>query len=35
MFYFTDQPSTPTSPNGLVKTGYDFIVRSVETDLGR
>ena len=35
MFYYIDQPRTPPCPTGLVKTGSDFIVRSVETDLER
>ena len=35
MFYYIDQPRTPPFPIGLVKTGSDFIVRSVETDLER
>ena len=33
MFYI-DQLYTPFFPIGLVKTEYDFIVRSVETALG-
>ena len=35
MFYCIDQPCIPSFPNGLVKTESDFIVRSVETALGR
>ena len=35
MFYHTHQPCTPSFPIGLVKTKSDFIVRSVETGLGR
>ena len=35
MFYYIDQPCTPSFLIGLVKTESDFIVRSVETDLGR
>ena len=35
MFYYTDQPSTPSFPIGLVKTESDFIARSVETGLRR
>ena len=35
MFYYTDQPHTPLFPIGLVKTKSDFIVRSLETGLGR
>ena len=35
MFYGADQPCTASFSIGLVKTKYDFIVRSVETDLGR
>ena len=34
MFY-TDQLHTPSFPIGLVKTESGFIVRSVETGLGR
>ena len=34
MFYYIDQPHTPSFPIGLVKTKSDF-VRSVETALGR
>ena len=33
MFYYIDQPCTPSFPIGLAKTKSDFIVRSVETDL--
>ena len=33
--YYIDQPHTPSSPAGLVKTESDFIVRSVETGIGR
>ena len=35
MFYYIDQLVTPSFPIGLVKTESDFIVRSVETGLGR
>ena len=35
MFYYIDQSTTPSFPNGLVKTESEFIVRSVETDIGR
>ena len=35
MFYYVDQLRTPSFPIGLVKTKSDFIVRSVETGLGR
>ena len=35
MFYYIDQPRTPSFPTGLVKTESDVIVRSVETGLGR
>ena len=35
MFYYIDQSCTPSFPIGLVKTESEFIVRSVETDLGR
>ena len=35
MFHCTDQPCTLCFPIGLVKTESDFIVRSVETGLGR
>ena len=34
MFYI-DQLCTPSFPIGLVKTGSGFIVKSVETGLGR
>ena len=35
MFYYIKQPRTPPFPNELVKTESGFIVRSVETGLGR
>ena len=35
MFYYIDQPHSPSFPIGLVKVKSDFIVRSVETGLGR
>ena len=35
MFYYIDQPHTPSFPTGLVKTESDVIVRSVKTGLGR
>ena len=35
MFYYIYQPHTPSFPIGLVKTKSDFIVRSVETGLGK
>ena len=35
MFYYIDQPHTPSFPIGFVKSESDFVVRSVETDLGR
>ena len=35
MFYYIDQPCTPSFPAELVKTESDFIVRSVETGLGK
>ena len=35
MFYYIDQPHTPSFPTELVKTKSDFAVRSVETGLGR
>ena len=35
MFYYIDQPRMPSFPIGLIKTEYDFTVRSVETGLGR
>ena len=35
MFYYIDQPRTPSFPIGLVKTESDFVIRLVETDLGR
>ena len=35
MFYYVDQAPTPFFPIGLIKTEFDFIVRSVETGLRR
>ena len=35
MFYYIDQPCNPFFAIELVKTESDFIVRSVETGLGR
>ena len=35
MFYYITQPCTQSFPPGLVKTESGFIVRSVETGLGR
>ena len=35
MFNYIDQPHTPSFPIRLVKTKSDFIVRSVETGLGK
>ena len=35
MFYYVNQLHTPTFPIGLVKTKSNFIVRPVETTLGR
>ena len=35
MFYYIDQPRTPSFPNSLVKTESDFIVGSVKIDFGR
>ena len=35
MFYYIDQPCTPSFPIGLDKTKSDFTVRLVETGLGR
>ena len=35
MFYYINQPRTPSFPTGMVKTEPEFIVRSVETGLGR
>ena len=35
MFYHINEPCTPSFPIGLFKTKSDFIVRSVETALGR
>ena len=35
MFYYIDQPRTPSFPIGLVETESDVIVTSVETGLGR
>ena len=33
--YYINQLHTPSFPIGLIKTESDFIVRSVETGLGR
>ena len=35
MFYHIDQPRTPPFPIGLIKTESDFIVKLVETGLGK
>ena len=35
MSYYINQSCTPSFPTALVKTKFDFIVRSVETGLGR
>ena len=35
MFCYIDQPHFQLFPTGLVKTESDFIVRLVETGLGR
>ena len=35
MVYYNDQSHAPSFPVGLVKTESDFVVRLVETDLGR
>ena len=35
MFCYIDQPHTPPFRTGLVKTESDFIIRSVELDIGR
>ena len=35
MFYYIEQPRTPSFPIGLIKTKSDFIVRLVVTGLGR
>ena len=35
MFYYIKEPCTPSFPTGLVKTESDFIVRSIQTALGR
>ena len=35
MFYYINQPHTTSFPIGLVEAESDFIVRSVETGLGR
>ena len=34
MVYYIDEPHTPSFAIGLIKTGSDVIVRSVETGLG-
>ena len=35
MFYYIDQPRTPSFPIGLVKTESDVTATSVESGLGR
>ena len=35
MLYYMEQPRVPSFPAGSVKTNSDFIVRSIETGLGR
>ena len=35
MFYYIDQSHTPSFHIGLIHIESDFVVRSVETDLGR
>ena len=35
MFYYIDQPCTPSFSIGLVKSESDFVARSAETGLGR
>ena len=35
MFYYINQPRAQYFSIGFVKTEYDFIVRSADTDLGR
>ena len=35
MFYYIDQPHTPSFPIRFIKTESDFIVKSVVTTLGR
>ena len=35
MFYYVDQLCTPSLPIGFIKTKSNFIVRQVETGLGR
>ena len=35
MFYYIDQPCTPSFPTGLVTTESDVTVKSVETGIGR
>ena len=35
MFYYIDQPRAPIFSVGLIKTESNFIVRLVESDLGR
>ena len=35
MFYCINQPCTPCFPTGLIKTEFDFIVKSVKIGLGR
>ena len=35
MFYYINQPCTPSFPIGMIRTETDIIVRSTETGLGR
>ena len=35
MFYYINQPCTPSFPIGLVKTESDFIVKSVRIKIGK
>ena len=35
MFYYIDQPRTPSFPIGLVESKSDFVLTSVETGLGK
>ena len=35
MFYYINQPRTPSFSIGLIKTKSEFLVGSVETGLGR
>ena len=35
MFYYIDKPFTPSFPTGMIKTEFDFTVRSGDTGIAR